>query len=311
MLKHIFLVVFLWLSSSFVYSQNYSVQIATDTNAITIGEQIHITLTYTVSPHSQYQLPVYGEELIPHIVQCKLPDIDTLTIDKDSFQISYTYCVTSFNPGEYSFQIGPILYNLKDTIWTPTIRISVRAEDVDVQADIRDVPPIRQSKYTWFEQNKTWIVWIVASIIFLIVAAGVWWYIQKHKQKPVLIQAAELELPHIRALRLLAEINEKQLCQKNLYKQYYSEISDVLREYFEARLHIPLFERTTDEIIRDVSRTGDLQVAVIQNLQILLHEADLVKFAKYIPSIQQSEIHGGLAVFCVKESSKTEQGEGI
>ena len=198
-------------------------QIATDTNAITIGEQIHITLTYTVSPHSQYQLPVYGEELIPHIVQCKLPDIDTLTIDKDSFQISYTYCVTSFNPGEYSFQIGPILYNLKDTIWTPTIRISVRAEDVDVQADIRDVPPIRQSKYTWFEQNKTWIVWIVASIIFQFLQLSMV-DIQKYKQKPVSIQAAELELPHIRALRLLAEINEN-----NYVKRIY--INSTIRKY--------------------------------------------------------------------------------
>lgn len=295
-----------------VAQHSHSLEVFTDTNRIAIGEQAHITVRYNMSQKSVYQPPIYGEELIKHITFCSSPTIDTVKIATDSFQISYTYCITSFNPGEYSFQIGPILYNHKDTLWSPTLQLSVIADTVDLQGDIRDIAPLQHPQYTWYELNKAWVLWSIAGIIFIALALGIWYFIRKRK-KSIIQPTVSIphELPHIRALRLLNEIETKQLCQNNLHKQYYTEVTDVLREYFESTLHIHLFERTSDEIIRDIARTGTLSMAVIQNLQLLLHEADMVKFAKYIPSFEQTTIHGGLAVFCIKESSKTEQTDTI
>lgn len=292
-----------------VASQNYSVQISADTNSISIGEQAKISITYNISQHSQYQHPIYGEELVKNVIFCSSPQFDTVAIEKDSFNITCTYCITSFTPGEYSFQIGPILYNQKDTLWSPSIQLSVTAVDVDLQADIRDIAPIHESKYSWYERNKVWILMFIGIIILLAIAFGVWWYVTKIRKKTIDTLDTELpnELAHIRALRLLEEIQNKELCMQQLHKQYYTEITDVLREYYQTTLGIPIFERTSDEIIRDISRTGKVSIAVIQNLKLLLHQADLVKFAKYIPHIEQTEIHFGLAIFCVNESIPNKQ----
>lgn len=301
-LRLLFIVV--WFLPISLFSQGYSVQMSVDTNRIGLGERTHITLHFTESKSSKYTLPAYGQELIKNIQLCSMPEYDSVEIQKDLIQIICKYCITSFVPGEYSFQIGPIIHNNKDTIWLPTIGLSVVADTVDLQGEIRDVAPIQTPQYTWFERNKQWIVWgvVVLGVILLIVVLWIMIRARLNKPKQIVVAKEPQELPHVRAIRLLTELQHKDLCKQHLYKEYYTEITDIVREYFEERLHIPLFERTSDEIIRDISRTGLISIAVIQNLQLLLQQADMVKFATYIPPIDQTEIHMGIALFCIQES---------
>lgn len=136
-----------------------------------------------------------------------------------------------------------------------------------------------------FEDFLPFVVGLVGlvALVFLI-----WAYNKKRKAKQVapVIQHV-IHPPHIVAERLLKELQIKQLWQKGEIKEYYSELSYILRGYLETAFLIPALESTTDELI-DALQTSKHpafkeQDDIIEKIQDLLQTADLVKFAKVIP----------------------------
>ncbi|MBV1888201.1 MAG: hypothetical protein KUG51_02815, partial [Urechidicola sp.] len=102
--------------------------------------------------------------------------------------------------------------------------------------------------------------------------------------------------PYDLAMLRLGELDKKQLYQHDKVKLYYVELTGIVRTYIERELHIPALESTTDELIetiKDFSKitTLDLPKETIKNLQNLLKEADLVKFAKSKPVLNEIEMH--------------------
>jgi hypothetical protein len=92
------------------------------------------------------------------------------------------------------------------------------------------------------------------------------------------------EPAHLIALRELDRIKEEKIWQQGKIKLYYSEITDVLRQYIENRFDIPAMENTTDETITTFKyRRSLVDEKSFENLKQILTNADLVKFAKYEP----------------------------
>jgi hypothetical protein len=87
---------------------------------------------------------------------------------------------------------------------------------------------------------------------------------------------------HTIALGKLQELRDKKLWQQNEVKHYYSELSDVVREYLEKRYAIKTHEKTTDEIFAGLKYMNIADEDRNKLSQILLL-ADLVKFAKEKP----------------------------
>ena len=83
-------------------------------------------------------------------------------------------------------------------------------------------------------------------------------------------------------MRLLRELELRQLWQKKQVKEYYVELTDVVRNYIEARFQTSAMELTTDEMlaksldIKEMQPYHDLLMAILQT-------ADLAKFAKFQP----------------------------
>jgi len=94
------------------------------------------------------------------------------------------------------------------------------------------------------------------------------------------------------ALQRLKELDEKQLLQQNKIKIYYSELTDIVRTYIEKDINIPALESTTNELIEtinDFNESSKLGISkeTIQQLKEVLQSADLVKFAKSKPIIEE------------------------
>ena len=86
----------------------------------------------------------------------------------------------------------------------------------------------------------------------------------------------------------LNELDEKLLWQNNKVKEYYSELTEIVRGYIERELKVPALEKTTDEIIEMLTDFNNAETILttketIKKLKDLLQEADLVKFAKSKP----------------------------
>jgi hypothetical protein len=110
--------------------------------------------------------------------------------------------------------------------------------------------------------------------------------IRRHKaQKP---QEEVFKTPIEKATGLLQQLEQKHLIEKGEIKSYYSELTDIARIYIEEAIHIPAMESTTSELIdalRIAASKQKLSLApeTVENLEKVLRQADLVKFAKSKP----------------------------
>ncbi len=139
-------------------------------------------------------------------------------------------------------------------------------------------------------------------ILAVAVVAYLYWRSRK-KRQPEKIALPEIILPaHELALQELIHLRDKKLPQKGMLKEFFSELSEVLRRYIERRYRFPALEMTTWDIEQELRRDDFPQILHQEGL-LILRESDLVKFAKYVPPWQSCDEHLECA-FQIVEATK-------
>ena len=110
------------------------------------------------------------------------------------------------------------------------------------------------------------------------------------------------ELAH----RELEEIQAMKLPSKGEFKQYYFLLSESVRKFLGAEYHFHVLERTTEEILQDI-RQRDIPEKIKLRISGFLPEADMVKFAKYVPTLEQTDDAMQQALNIVDESLEYHQ----
>jgi hypothetical protein len=121
--------------------------------------------------------------------------------------------------------------------------------------------------------------------------------------------------PWIVAFEALEVLSRSDLLSRGLTKEYYDQLSDIVRRYIGALRGFDALEMTTDEILAQIRR---VPIAGVTSTEVahLLRECDLVKFARYVPSHEEIEQILEAAMVIVKRSSpggqraKREQDKG-
>lgn len=91
--------------------------------------------------------------------------------------------------------------------------------------------------------------------------------------------AVRSDPPHIVALRRLERYRGSKYWAPEKQKEFYSGITDALREYIEARYGIGAPEMTSAEMLDELRRT-DVPADCYKDMESLFTTADFVKFAK-------------------------------
>jgi hypothetical protein len=307
MIKYYISIICGLLTSTLLFADDITISAQLDTNQMRIGEQQNISLSIEYNSDKTLVLPDFGKELSHNILV-----VDTFsfqsTENKDKSIRKAKLPITCFDAGEYSFEIGPFIYG-NDTVWSSPVQLSVQTVALDTTGVIKPIKPIRVPEYS-FKDYLPKILTVVAIILVLALIAFVIWYVLKHKKPKFLPKkAVAKEKADIKALRELEQLKSQNLCEKEEYKNYYTVLTDILREYFGDVLSIDTFEKTSDEIIQEVVASGKVPLSVIQNLQMILKEADFVKFAKHKPTVETGNLHYGLSLFCINESKHLIQSE--
>ena len=137
-----------------------------------------------------------------------------------------------------------------------------------------------------FDDFKIYIYLLIAAL--LIIGFWIYWFVIR-KRKTEEEEASYRALPpYEEAMYKLNALDEKLLWQNNKTKQYYSELTEIIRGYLEREINVPALEKTSDEIIEtltDFHSTETIRTSLesIKKLKALFQEADLVKFAKSKP----------------------------
>lgn len=152
--------------------------------------------------------------------------------------------------------------------------------------DIRDIaPPLGVD--TNYVRLLQWIFAGVAAIALFMLAYRI---LKKQKGgKRVQTRVAAKKLPHETAYELLEILLKEDLVGKGLVKEYYYRITNILRHYIEDRFGLSAPERTTEEFLVEMAYTNKLNTAHKKYIQEFLEKCDCVKYAKYGPSLLESQ----------------------
>ena len=260
-----------------------------DRVSIPIGDQTLLHLSVKMPLKTDVTFPLLKDS-IGKVQIVKSLKADT-AVDKNNpglETITRSYAITSFDAGVYV--LPEFTFHTKTGDFrTGTVTLQVKAVPVDTTKTFYDIKQPLVVSYTFWDWLKDHWLAVVITLAAILLTAGLVYYYKKRPVKEALpVNAAPVFSADIIALNKLNELRDKKLWQQNEVKLYYSELTDVLREYLEKRYQIKAQEQTTEEIL-DSLENKDILQDNRASLKQLLTLSDLVKFAKQKPSAFENE----------------------
>ena len=269
-------IAFLIITTS-LFAQKVTTSI--DSTKKKIGAEFKLTLKASVNKNEKVVFPTAKNFGALEIIESY--KIDTVK-SNDKYELIKKYGLTQFDSGKYTIPRIPIIINGK-TLFSDSLKVEVNAVKVDTlkhkMYDIKTIVPVESASNWW-----KYLLGVLLLVGFIILVYGLLKKYQK-REKP---QEIIFKTPIEKATSLLQQLETKELWQRGEVKSYYSELTDIARNYIEEEIHIPAMESTTSELIeglRNAAKKKKLKLSpeTVANLERVLKQADLVKFAKVKP----------------------------
>ena len=268
----------LLLFSTSLFAQQKKVETSIDTTKNKIGAEFKLTLKTSVDTLSKVVFPKLKNIGALEVIQSY--PIDTVKKD-DRYELIKQYGLTQFDSGKYTIPSIKILINDKAFL-TDSIKVEVANVQVDtLRQKMYDIKEIVKA-----EDSSDWWKYLLGVLLLLGVGAFIYWYLKIRQKKK--IEEEVYKTPIERATNLLNILEKKELWQHGEVKEYYSELTDIARNYIEEAIEIPAMESTTSELIEalkaaSLKKKMKLSQETVESLFTVLKQADLVKFAKSKP----------------------------
>ena len=271
------LYIVLLLVTTSLFAQKVTTSIDTTRNKI--GAEFKITLKTTVSNKDKVVFPKAKNFGALEVINSY--KIDTVKTN-DRWELIKKYGVTQFDSGKFTIPRISILINGKPT-FSDSLKVEVFNVKVDTlkqkMYDVKDVAQV--------ETSSNWWKYLLGILLLIGIAILVYRLIKKYQSRPEEEEPIYTS-PIEKATSLLQQLETKELWQKGEVKSYYSELTNIARNYIEEEIEIPAMESTTSELIAGLRKVANqkklkLSKETLENLEKVLMQADLVKFAKVKP----------------------------
>ncbi|MCD6064448.1 MAG: hypothetical protein K0R82_2359 [Flavipsychrobacter sp.] len=282
------------------------VDVKIDANQILVGDQVRY---FIEAQHNAMQSRLQWATIPDTFNKLEVVERGKIDTVKQGDIVTYKQrlLITGFDSGVFvipSF-VFPVIPNngTAYTVQADSFPLLVQTVAVDTTQPFKGIKEIMPVKSTWLD----YIWYIIGALVFLILLAVIIIYFVKNKkvEAPVVAPPPPKESLQEQALRMLAALERKQLWQGGQVKEYYVELTDILRGYIEARFNTPAMELTTDDMLesarlnREMNRHAEL-------LGTILYTADLAKFAKAQPLPHEHTNAMELAIKFVHETKPAE-----
>ncbi len=261
-----------------------------DSAAMLIGQRMGILLEVSADRGKSVVMPHYDslQNIVPGLEYVCSTPVDTEFVNDNKRMILRSkYYITSFDTALYyippfSVKVGGKEYKSKN-LAMKVLTFDIDTVNVDQIFPIKDVmePP-----FDWAEWRVVLWLSIIAVIIALLL---IYVAIRLKDNKPIIrrIKLKQRVAPHKAAMQKIEHIKEEKLSQSEDSKEYYTQLTDTLRQYIKERYGFNATEMTSYEIIQHLSDVNDPEA--IEELRELFATADLVKFAKYSTLINEND----------------------
>src|SRR5574344_1179502 len=270
------------------FSQSVSINVKSDSIMLWVGDQTKIHLEVTCDANHHIVFPTYqdtlitGLEIIPPIVT------DTQYVNsKKRMVVTQDYTVTSFDSSLYYI---PPFKVFVDSVpyFSVGLALSFYMFDVDtLNAEAFYGPKDIMTMPLKWQDLRISVYSYVLFVIFLFVSL---FLIKRYKDNKPIIRVLKVTPklpPHQRALDMIEQLRMAQRSHDSNPKEYYTELTDIVRSYIKERFDFDATEMTSSEILERLNESHDKES--LSDLKLLLSTADLVKFAKYVPLLGEND----------------------
>ena len=207
-----------------------------------------------------------------------------------------TFVLSTFIIGDYVIPPVPVLFNLPDSsrhiILSESVPIKVKSmlEGASDTISIRPLKPQYEFEGDLIPTEVLQGGGLLSLIVLLLLLIH---WLRKRKQRK---KSYDLRPPWEKAFETLALLQQKSLLKDGEFKQFYVELSMIIRLYYYRVKYTDVKEMTTDEF--QIFFESRIQADNIYDLtHCFFQRADLVKFAKNVPTVESAEadlkiIHG-------------------
>jgi hypothetical protein len=257
-----------------------------DARQIMIGDQIHLFLEASNVPSGFVLHWPVMPDTFNSLEITNRSKIDTIK-QNDKTIYKQRLIITGFDSG--MFKIPPFLFSYTATQGsgafvapTDSFMVVVQSVAVDTSKGFKGIKGIYYVKGSWLD----YIWWIVGVVLLVLLTAFLVWYFVRNKKAAPAPQGPVESLQDY-TLRILAELDKRQLWQKKQVKEYYVSLTDIVRNYIERRFRTAAMELTTDEMLTKVQENREM-MPYFDLISQILTTADLAKFAKFQPTPQEN-----------------------
>lgn len=330
-MKKRFTLFFLLFSLGKLFAQIDVVVIDTiPTDTMLIGDQIYHTIAVIAPKDAEIEIPVLAEKSYKTTIDKGTDSIEIPNKPPDSVEVELLEIVredTALNPN-FSTRTFGVKFTVFDSGWVdiPAFEVKIKTNNfqtsyytrphkllvthmpIDLRGGLMDIRPPYQVPFSWKEFKEHYLFWVFILMGINVLVIGLWfWYTYIRKVK-VPEEIVYVGPPHEIAFQKLDALEQKELWQKGKIKQYYSEVSDIVREYIERRYGVMALEMTTAELQTDLKKKKQLiEEDLVTKLSDHFSLADLVKFAKMIPPEYEHERIGKFCRYFVEETREKEE----
>jgi len=288
-----------------LHAQKTTARATIQPSDILIGEQAVINIEAIAPKGRDVIFPFYPDTIIKGIEVLKMLEPDTVMTEV--MTISQKYIVTSFDSTLYHVPYM-LVVDGTDTIRTNDFGLKVSApqlsdstlayleklknmetDSIDFERlQISDIKTVQDPPLVWQDYLEYLYIPLIIILVLALIGLAVY-FVMRKKKKGYFFTPKIVLPPHVVALQGLDKLKASKLWQKGQEKEYYTELTDILREYIDRRFNIDAPEMVSEDIIAAVHLATDTRSAT-DGLAQILKLSDLVKFAKYTPFADENDL---------------------
>lgn len=261
-----------------------------DRDSILIGDQVKWSVELNLKQGEAFEFEKPSEPVAEGVETISAFRVDTLRNKRGHLDVEGSMVLTSFDSG--SFFLPPLAVNVtredgtRETLLYQGPTLEVKTIPVDTATfEMYDIKG--QIKYP-LTFGEMW-PWLLGAILL---GVGIFFLVRfikyRRENRDIFGRPVVVDPPHIVALRSLEKIRGKKLWQNNKQKEFYSEVTDAIRQYLDGQYNVAAMEMTTSEIFEGL-KESDIEPALLEKLRDLFDTADYVKFAKHNASEAENE----------------------
>lgn len=261
-----------------------------DTLLMLIGEQRELTLDLTCDAKQKLRMPVLqpGQMIADVVEVVERLGSDTIELDDGRRkQVVDRYAITAWDSTlvllpPFEAEVDGERYKSKP------LALKVMTIDVDTLHLDQFYPnkDIQRNPFSWDDWRP--VIWLIAANQLLALLL-LWLYSHWRENRPLIrLIRRKRKLPaHEVAMQEIERIKSERKWAEEDSKEYYTELTDALRNYIHERYGFNAMEMTSNEIIQRLLQESDEDA--LRELRSLFETADLVKFAKYSTMMNEND----------------------